>query len=239
MVFAGNFVMAGNPDNGGKPARATINSMDTVVFDLSEAITNGDAVQFPVYISTAPGDTAFTLDFAFKFNHANLYYDSIIFLLPYSGKSLNYDTLDSTVRFFCYPSGFYKSNIPIVAIHFTTISKPISSSDLNITLSLINGDGCSYKIIDPITTGLSTLSTVQEVGVRLYPNPAKEVLNVELAEKATIQLFDINGREVVEPISGNENQKVGVNTQNIANGIYTMKIYNDNFISTRKVVINK
>src|ERR1051325_11191868 len=77
IVLTCSLVKAGNHNNEAASARTgAINGNDTVYFDLSKAVTNGDFVQFPVYISSV--DTVYTLDFSFKFNHNNLLYDSII-----------------------------------------------------------------------------------------------------------------------------------------------------------------
>ncbi len=236
LTAGAGVVIAGNPGNVGKyPRVAAINAQDTVVFDLSQATTFGDDVQFPVYIMS--DDTVNALDFSFKFNHANLIYDSIINLTLHLQPVSYYDTLDSIVRFSSFNTDRYKNDTPIVAIRFTTIFNPISSSDLSTIKVYLNGNPCSYKIINSIPTGL--LNIKEDESVKVYPNPVREKLNIDLPEKAIVELLDVSGKRVIEPIAVNGKQSISLNTQDLANGIYMMKVYNDGFLSIKKVVISQ
>ena len=64
-------------------------------------------------------------------------------------------------------------------------------------------------------------------------------INVIANEDAIVQLMDINGSIVYVQTSLIAGQKQEVNLQYLANGIYMIKIYNDNFVSLKKVVVNK
>jgi hypothetical protein len=75
--------------------------------------------------------------------------------------------------------------------------------------------------------------------VSVYPNPASNVINIMAAEDATIQLMDAQGRLVMAESKIYANQKQEFNTQNFANGVYTLKVFNDHFVSSSKVIIQK
>ncbi len=73
--------------------------------------------------------------------------------------------------------------------------------------------------------------------IKIYPNPAIDKLNIEVEENSKIQIIDINGKNVYE--SQNENQKHEININELVNGIYMIKIYNDHSVKMRKIVISR
>jgi Secretion system C-terminal sorting domain len=73
---------------------------------------------------------------------------------------------------------------------------------------------------------------------QIYPNPASEKVNVVVSENATIQLIDMEGSVVIS-LNVYANQKQVISTENLANGVYTLKVANANFIDVKKVVIAK
>lgn len=74
----------------------------------------------------------------------------------------------------------------------------------------------------------------------IYPNPASEVLNVALKNKAVIEgvtLFDIGGRIVSENKFNSE--AVAINTAQLENGIYFVNIYSEGKVFYERIVIAK
>jgi Secretion system C-terminal sorting domain len=72
----------------------------------------------------------------------------------------------------------------------------------------------------------------------VYPNPAEEKTILEVSKNATIQFIDMDGTIILSsPINANQQQVIS--TENIANGIYTLKVVSTNFVKIRKIVIAK
>ncbi|MEI7587087.1 peroxidase family protein [Runella sp.] len=76
-------------------------------------------------------------------------------------------------------------------------------------------------------------------GIMIYPNPVKNILNVNLKNQigaSTIQLYSINGslEKIVEVNSGEGNIKI--NVENLSNGVHFMNISNDRKIRTFKFI---
>ena len=80
----------------------------------------------------------------------------------------------------------------------------------------------------------------------VYPNPAKDILNIEytMDNSGTFRadLYNIEGA-VVGTIEAN-NKAAGIykemlNINNLASGIYTLRVYNGNTINNQKIVITK
>ena len=76
--------------------------------------------------------------------------------------------------------------------------------------------------------------------VKIYPNPSKGILNVSIPSysgELKINLFDINGREV---LSSSENFSIekSINLKGLESGIYVLKLQgNDGLSYTEKIVL--
>lgn len=69
--------------------------------------------------------------------------------------------------------------------------------------------------------------------VNIYPNPVRDLLNVELAENATYSVMDLNGR-IIE--SGRENGRFQVNTTEWDSGVYFLEIVSNGQKVNKKIV---
>jgi hypothetical protein len=76
----------------------------------------------------------------------------------------------------------------------------------------------------------------------MYPNPAKDLLNVDLnlsetAENATVTMFDINGR-IIEQLnySNVKQQNIQFNVANLSAGFYFVRIQSENGVQTKEFI---
>lgn len=73
--------------------------------------------------------------------------------------------------------------------------------------------------------------------IRIYPNPAKDLVTVEFQEKVKqfkVEINDMSGNTVLSL----ENQEK-INTSGLTNGVYTFTIKTDKGNTTKKIIINK
>lgn len=82
--------------------------------------------------------------------------------------------------------------------------------------------------------------------INVYPNPVKDIatLDITLSESsnATIQVVDLMGRTVID--LGIKSFKAGqssieLNTTNLSNGMYFVKINSNNGVATKKITVSK
>ena len=107
-----------------------------------------------------------------------------------------------------------------------------------------NGDGgtvSNFSIeICALTASLSSNDNVLG-SLKVYPNPAKGIVNIDLAGtvtgETTYELFDVQGRKVISKVSSNAIETL--NVENLSDGIYMLSIQNGSAKTTKKVVINK
>jgi hypothetical protein len=98
-------------------------------------------------------------------------------------------------------------------------------------------------------TGLCPMITAitepkQEDGFQIYPNPTTDKLTIVLAsnsKKVQVTIADITGKIVYTTISTDPNsyreQKIEVNTQDFAAGIYLVQIQTADFNATKKLIV--
>lgn len=82
--------------------------------------------------------------------------------------------------------------------------------------------------------------------INVYPNPVKDIatLDITLSESsnATIQVVDLMGRTLID--LGTKSFKAGqnsieLNTTNLSNGMYFVKINSNNGVATKKITVSK
>jgi hypothetical protein len=194
---------APQPDNNSVALRSNastntstvINALDTLVFDMSQAVYAGDYASIPVYMIT--DDVVNAVDFSLKFNEATLTYDSIFVLANYLSSYSFFNINDRTLRFTSSSLQPIETNKPLVKIRFTMLNgkKQVQAADFNTMKGYLNGDPCSVKVVSELITGLQDSHAA---GFTVYPNPATSTINVEVSEKATVQLINMNGQIVMQ-----------------------------------------
>lgn len=99
------------------------------------------------------------------------------------------------------------------------------------------GNWGAQKVGQFSSNGVLSTNQSQLEGVNIYPNPARETLNISNAETASIEVYDMLGRMILskENISVNEQLNVsGLNT-----GAYFVKISKEGNVATKKFIVSK
>jgi len=81
-----------------------------------------------------------------------------------------------------------------------------------------------------VTTGINTQSSTA-TGVKVYPNPAKDVLNFQftnISGAAHLSVYDITGREIQQSDVTVNNTTIQVNTGGMSPGVYFYKVTTGN-----------
>ena len=115
----------------------------------------------------------------------------------------------------------------------TTTTYTITGTDINSC-----SDTATATVILTVCAGINTVSTDP---VNVYPNPAQELINIELGDligTKIIELYDVTGRIILtEQVNNNA---VQLNISEVNNGIYFIKVINEEkTISIKRVVIEK
>jgi len=203
-----------------------------VVFDLSKAVQTKGYTDVPV--SVVSDDAVHSLDFAFQTNESHLTYNSVADHTLYMESLSNYNQDDKTLRFTSYSLENYETGKPLASVRFALNSDKITEADFSSVEAYLNGEKATVEFRNSAAQG--TVSSGDLVSI--YPNPASGVVNVTVSQDATVQLLDVDGREVILQTVVNADQKQVINVKDLADGIYLMKIFNDNFVTIKKVIVN-
>lgn len=139
-------------------ARATflplpqIDSLDNVIFDMANAVMNGNTIDVPIFFLS--NDIVNAIDFSLKFNEVNLRFNSIVNFNTDLVILSNFNTTDRYLRFTSNSFAFQQieTNSALFAIRFDFIGSgncnELSATDLNSISVYLNGDPCNYKITE-------------------------------------------------------------------------------------------
>jgi len=96
----------------------------------------------------------------------------------------------------------------------------------------------SSMIIDYVrvyqNTGTASVDDVFSNKFRVYPNPAKDLVRIQTEEVIDkVEVYSVIGKKVQQQSKTNQ-----ISTQNLQSGLYLLKIYADNKVVTKKLVVN-
>jgi len=115
-------------------------------------------------------------------------------------------------------------------------------------VTVTEGNGVCDVSSETLDVEIDDCTGINEANVnslKVYPNPAKNVLNVDLGDQEfkgnlNLTLWDLQGKKVVDRTVDGGMKQVRINISQFTAGIYSVKLMNDKeVLSTAKVVIEK
>lgn len=201
-----------------------------IILDLENAIVDGSTVHVPVVLSSKEPVNA--LDLAFMFNEDKLSFQTIEALNSETDAEDFLNPNDRTLRFSANNMDNFDLNSNVAMVTFESTDGTITKKDFNSTLGLLNGKPVQVSFAK--STSIANYSDV----LSIFPNPSNGIFTVVLKETATIQIMDINGKLLKEVGTVNANTKHEINLENVRTGVYIMRVYNEHFSSTQRIVID-
>jgi hypothetical protein len=81
------------------------------------------------------------------------------------------------------------------------------------------------------------IEDILKSSVRIYPNPANDVINITFAEGANIKILNMMGQELINLNSSSDLQKIDIS--NLTQGVYVVQITKDNNTFTSRITVTK
>ena len=113
----------------------------------------------------------------------------------------------------------------------------------DVVLKAVSTNGTSESLKQIVVANKMTdTSVLQEIELGVYPNPAKEILRVDLKNPAegviTLEIKDISGHSVyLEKLTNDGSSHTDINIQNLKSGIYLLRVVNEKgVIGERKFI---
>ena len=124
---------------------------------------------------------------------------------------------------------------------FTTSTFDFTASTTTVVIYVrakLANSGETEVFYDNISLVKKTTASVNDFfssKVNVYPNPAKEFLQIKTTEKITaIEMYNLIGKKVLETTSLLDNK---VNISSLPKGVYLLKLKNDTEVAVKKIVI--
>lgn len=217
-----------------------IDAGDTVVVNLKDIILQNQRILVPVSLIT--DDVIVSFDFSFKFNRIDFEFDTITFKNPMSGlQTLLKDRIatDSVVSYSSntFP-GKYNTSEPIIYLHFKALNgRDLRAEDFVIKNALPNGEPCSLKFIENVSTGTNNVNKVLVKPV--FPNPANDKITIEPAYNSRFEIYDINGRKVSETFNASAGNAKDLVIGHLEEGIYFLRTLADGAVNYDRFIIQR
>ena len=207
---------------------------DRLVFDFTRALINGTSVDVPVTIVSTTPVTSF--DFQLTFDENHLSFNETVVSNNVDGLGY-YNPNDKTLRFTASNTTAIDVNSDLLVVRFDLSKGSISADDFTTYRALLNGKDANVEL----RTGALGLSSIKasENAVNIFPNPTTGILNVIAGENSTVEITDLTGKQVMFTSTLNANVKQEINVSDFSNGMYIVKVYNENFNSVERIVVNK
>lgn len=207
-----------------------------VVVDLGNAIVNGNSIDVPVsFVSSEP---VYGLDLQMNFDESNITFNSMVNYPSTTDLLAYFNTNDRALRL---TSGNVYADVlpadqPVASIRFETKNGVIDADQFNSLLGVLNGNQVAVEVVSK-TVGINALGSDNSVSI--FPNPTNGILNITSVSDAKVELFDVTGKQVLLTTTVSASKTQQVNISSLVEGVYILKVSNNDFVSIKKVVLTK
>jgi hypothetical protein len=205
------------------------NESDYILVDLGNAIVEGTTVSVPVaFVSEEPVNA---FDIALQVNENKLTYVSMEDTQLGSESDAFYNNNDKTFRYTALNMNDFSSNARVAYFTFETVDGTISDKDLTAELGLLNGKQTEVRFVKSIQVGNNA--------VDIYPNPSNGMFTVMSNLDGRVDIVDVTGNLVHPGVVVKANQMIEVNMPELSAGVYFVRLFSNNSMTTERIVISE
>ena len=202
-----------------------------VVLDLASAVKEGNTFRIPVSLEST--ESANALDFAVRFNENNVSFSELNNVAVGMEASSFMNQADRTLRFTGFDVANFTVGSTVAELVLQSNNETISEKDIIADLALINGKPVDVKFE-------KSSEAIQSVfNVSIYPNPSNGAFSVQATENAIVDVYDMNGKQITASQVISSNGKVNIDLNNVEAGVYLVRVQNETFSTTKRIVIEK
>jgi hypothetical protein len=205
------------------------NEADYILVDLGNVIVEGTKVSVPVSIVSEELVNAF--DLALGLNENTLSYVSMEDTQLGSSSAAFYNENDKTFRHTSFNVNNFSANARVAFFTFETVDGTISEKDFTSELALLND-----KSVEVRFTKSADLVTNS---VDIYPNPSNGMFTVTSKVDGRVDIVDVTGKLVHPGVIVKANQMIEVNMPELSAGVYFVRMYSNNSMTTERIVISE
>lgn len=202
-----------------------------VILDLASAVKVGNTFRIPVSFEST--ESANALDFAVRFNENNVSFTELNNVAVGMEANAFMNESDRTFRFTGFDVANFTVGSTVAELVLQSNNETISEKDIIADLALINGKPVDVKFE-------KSSEAIQSVfNVSIYPNPSNGAFSVQATENAIVDVYDMNGKQITTSQVISSNGKVNIDLNNVEAGVYLVRVQNETFSTTKRIVIEK
>jgi hypothetical protein len=201
---------------------------ELIIVDTKNAIVNSGFIDIPVYLNSFNEINA--LDLALKFDEAEFSFISVAGINTSINAFAKYNSNDKMLRLTSNSLERYDNDKALFYLRFEI------HSQLSKDFTMISSEGYLNGYRVKVQSG-NIIPSGTEPRINVYPNPVKGILNITSSEDVSVRIFDLEGREVYYDHQVKANEKKEIDTRNLSNGVYMIRINNDEFLSIKKAIV--
>jgi hypothetical protein len=202
-----------------------------VVLDLASAVKEGNTFRIPVSFESTEATNA--LDFAVRFNENNVSFSELNNVAVGMEANAFMNETDRTFRFTGFDVANFTVGATVAELVLQSNNETISEKDIIADLALLNGKPVDVKFE-------KSSEAIQSVfNVSIYPNPSNGAFSVQATENAIVDVYDMNGKQITASQVISSNGKVNIDLNNVEAGVYLVRVQNETFSTTKRIVIEK
>lgn len=205
------------------------NETDYILVDLNNVIVEGTKVSVPVSIVSAESVNAF--DLALGINENSLTYVSAEDTQLGSSTASFYKDADKTFRNTSFNVNTFTPNEKVAYFTFETADGKISEKDFTSEFALLNDKSVDVRFSKSAELGNNT--------VDIYPNPSNGMFTVMSNLDGRVDIIDITGKLVHPGALVKANQVMEVNMPELSAGVYFVRFYSNDALTTKRIVISE
>jgi hypothetical protein len=136
------------------------------------------------------------------------------------------------------------SDMAVATVSSTGVVTAVSNGTSIITASAIDGSNQFATCLITVSTVPNAIQSISEKEtLRIYPNPATELLTLELKgfssnNPIAVNIFSINGQLVYSKVSMGDTTMSLPIEKLFKSGIYFIRVQNNSNVTTHKLIIN-
>jgi hypothetical protein len=205
------------------------NEADYILVDLNNVIVEGTKVSVPVSIVSEETVNAF--DLALGVNENTLTFVSMEDAQLGSSSASFYNVSDKTLRHTSYNTNNFTSNSRVAFFTFETVDGTISEKDFTSEFALLNDKEAEVRF--------TKSADLTNNSVDIYPNPSNGMFSVTSKVDGRVDIVDVTGKLVHPGVVVKANQMIEVNMPELSAGVYFVRVYSNNSMTTERIVISE
>jgi len=215
--------------NNGAPSPFRSNA-GRIIVDLQSVIVDDLVQTVPVYVESM--EPVHAIDLAFAYDHSNLSFKGVLNTTGNMRVLSHENPVDGQVRITSSTTAPLNTDFSFWSINMETNPGAIQSGFFNKVKGYINGEPAPVDFRFGSDTPAPSM-------ISAYPNPAKDVLNVFVAEDALVELFDMNGRLIESRFNVPAGVRTAFSVETLSDGVYVLKANTGKTVSTLRVIVRK